>query len=161
LSETRREYPPLVRCQLENVSLDDFAHKYLSFLEGSKEGSRTADLYLIWTKSLLDQWPNEYPDGLANKELERWIWEDYLRYPNCGRWHESQGDHSQWIRSQRLGKPESRSSRNVNSWKYIQNMGRCSLHQSNDLHGRAREVNIMEDVYRGVSKVIAWLGLKT
>jgi hypothetical protein len=63
--------------------------------------------------------------------------------------------------SQRHGKPESRSPRNVNSRKYNQNMDRCSLHQSNDLHGRAHEVKRMADIYRGASKVIAWLGLKT
>jgi hypothetical protein len=66
LSETHLEYPPPVRCQVEHVSLDGFTHKYLSFLEGSKEESRTADLYVIWTKSLLDQWPHEYPDDLKS-----------------------------------------------------------------------------------------------
>jgi hypothetical protein len=40
-------------------------------------------------------------------------------------------------------------------------MDRCSLHQLNDLHGRAREDKRMEDIYQGASKVIAWLGLKT
>lgn len=93
-SDTQVSYPPLVRCQLEHVSLDEFTPKYVDFLTNPKEESSTTDLYLKWSMSLLDEWPEDYPDDLAKKDVERWVWGDYFALSYLwGGCHDSSDDY--------------------------------------------------------------------
>ena len=70
LSKAHIGHIPLVRCQLEHVSLNEFTPRYLGFINNSKEENWTTDLYLKWTKSLLDKLPDDVPDSFINKKAE-------------------------------------------------------------------------------------------
>jgi hypothetical protein len=162
LNEAHVENPPLVHCQLEHVSLDEFTPKYLSFLEGPNEESWTADTYLKWMKLLLNEQAKEHVEDLAVKDRERWKWGDYFALSYV--WGDATARRMIILNGIKVSMSE-------NLEAALQEM---SIHiggfkiwidalciNQNDLTERSHEVKRMRKIYRGASRVIAWMGPKT
>jgi len=159
LSETSIEYPPRVECRLEHVSLDEFTPKYLGFLNNLKDETGTTDLYLKWTRSLVEEWPEGYPDDLAKKDLQRWVWGDYFALSYL--WGDATDHRAIIVNGTNFDVTENLEAalQEISTQQSTFRIWVDALCiNQNDLDERAHEVKRMKDIYSGASKVVAWMG---